>query len=157
MTVEPRLRRVEAQTVLAVRRRISIDELDDHIETSMRLLESLAPVAAPHFVVYWDGLAAGKDGTVEVCQPVDERAPAISTCRPGWCAASRRPTARPTSSSPAPSSHTRRSTTSTTSWTPPAGLAAGSAGEPSGAVLGELGFSGDGRSGLRRLLPDRRP
>lgn len=75
MTVEPRLRRVEAQTVLAVRGRISIDELDDHIETSMRLLESLAPVAAPHFVVYCDGLAAGKDGTVEVCQPVDERAP----------------------------------------------------------------------------------
>ncbi|WP_425451484.1 GyrI-like domain-containing protein [Acidipropionibacterium virtanenii] len=69
------LRRVGAQTVLSLRRRISIDELDDHIESSMRLLECLAPVAAPHFVVYCDGLETGKDGTVEVCQPVDEHAP----------------------------------------------------------------------------------
>ncbi len=75
---QPRLRRVAGQTVLSVWRRVSIDELDDWIDTATRRLEELAPVAAPQFVVYHDGLSAGHDGTVEVCQPVDET-------RPGGC------------------------------------------------------------------------
>lgn len=71
MSGEPRLREVAAQTVLAIRRRISIDELDDHIERAMHFLGTLAPVADAQFVIYCDGLSAGHDGTVEVCQPVD--------------------------------------------------------------------------------------
>lgn len=75
MSVEPRLREVAAQTVLAVRRRISIDQLDGYIEKAMHLLESLEPVADAQFVIYCDGLSAGHDGTVEVCQPVDDPPP----------------------------------------------------------------------------------
>lgn len=75
MSVEPRLREVAAQTVLTVRRRISIDQLDDYIEGSMHFLGTLAPVADSQFVIYCDGLSAGHDGTVEVCQPIDDPLP----------------------------------------------------------------------------------
>ncbi|WP_130864579.1 GyrI-like domain-containing protein [Acidipropionibacterium timonense] len=70
---EPRRRAVPNQDVLAVSRRISVDELDEFIDTTMRTLERMAPPAGHPFVVYHDGLTVGSPGTVEVCQPVHAR------------------------------------------------------------------------------------
>ncbi|WP_244937902.1 GyrI-like domain-containing protein [Acidipropionibacterium jensenii] len=71
----PRLRRVPGQTVLAVWRRVSIDDLDSWIDEATELMRTLAPVAAAQFVIYHDGLSTGHDGTVEVCQPIDPDSP----------------------------------------------------------------------------------
>lgn len=71
----PHRRTVADQDVLTVRRLIGIDDLDDFLEEAMDTLERLAPAAGAQFVRYEDGLTAERDGTVEVCQPIDERCP----------------------------------------------------------------------------------
>ena len=70
-----KIREVEACRVISMTRVVSIDELDPFMDEAFKALERLAPgdptldKASP-FVIYHDGLTAEKNGTVEVCQPI---------------------------------------------------------------------------------------
>lgn len=97
MPLDVQIKTIAAQPIISITRRVTIEQLDEHIRGSLRRLRALAEqhgatVSGDPFGIYHGGVNHDDDGPMEVCLPLSQPGPSANDVAarelPGGTAAS---------------------------------------------------------------------